>query len=369
MGVHLKIAALLSTYRPSIKNKMVGGGELSNISLLEKMAENGNIVTVYTLNGLGVWRSTVNGVKIYDFGFLFKGGRFKTFSGMIIFKALCFYMVKKNKPDILISSTQTISFTAKIAEDLNIINGAFIRAYENFTLYKNPLKRLLHGFIMGRSDADALKKVDFLIPNSEFMEKFLKKKLGDKIKTHIVYPSVKKAQTFSPPSEIKKILMVGTSKKKGVDTFTYLAERFSNINFIIVGDPALKPAEKLKINNLTRIGWSDNVPELIHCADCVLVPSTWEEPFGRISLEALFSGKPVLVSDRGGLPETVMHNKNLIIKYDKKEDWYLALGKLINKPEDFILSENELAIVYQKYSLSVITKDFECFLKKEFSIK
>ena len=36
-----------------------------------------------------------------------------------------------------------------------------------------------------------------------------------------------------------------------------------------------------------------------------VVSSRWEEPFGRTSLEASSAGCAVIISDRGGLPETV----------------------------------------------------------------
>lgn len=37
----------------------------------------------------------------------------------------------------------------------------------------------------------------------------------------------------------------------------------------------------------------------------LLVPSVWEEPFGRVAAEAMMNGIPALVSDRGGLPDVV----------------------------------------------------------------
>jgi glycosyltransferase involved in cell wall biosynthesis len=37
----------------------------------------------------------------------------------------------------------------------------------------------------------------------------------------------------------------------------------------------------------------------------LLVPSVFREPFGRVAAEALINGIPPLVSDRGGLPQTV----------------------------------------------------------------
>ena len=37
----------------------------------------------------------------------------------------------------------------------------------------------------------------------------------------------------------------------------------------------------------------------------LLVPSVWEEPFGRVAAEAMINGIPPLVSDRGSLPDVI----------------------------------------------------------------
>ncbi|TMC48858.1 MAG: glycosyltransferase family 4 protein [Chloroflexi bacterium] len=47
---------------------------------------------------------------------------------------------------------------------------------------------------------------------------------------------------------------------------------------------------------------SDNV-SLFHAADMVVLPSTWDEPFSRVVLEAMACGVPVLASRKGGTPE------------------------------------------------------------------
>jgi glycosyltransferase involved in cell wall biosynthesis len=37
----------------------------------------------------------------------------------------------------------------------------------------------------------------------------------------------------------------------------------------------------------------------------LLVPSVWDEPFGRVAAEAMINGIPALVSERGGLPDVI----------------------------------------------------------------
>jgi glycosyltransferase involved in cell wall biosynthesis len=49
----------------------------------------------------------------------------------------------------------------------------------------------------------------------------------------------------------------------------------------------------------------DALWDLMRGARVVIVPSLWPEAFGLVALEAMSVGTPVIVSDRGGLPEIV----------------------------------------------------------------
>src|SRR4029077_5898603 len=62
---------------------------------------------------------------------------------------------------------------------------------------------------------------------------------------------------------------------------------FSKYPHIMAAPPVAKPADYFA---LTRI---------------LLVPSVWEEPFGRVAAEAMINGIPPLVSDRGSLPDVI----------------------------------------------------------------
>ena len=46
----------------------------------------------------------------------------------------------------------------------------------------------------------------------------------------------------------------------------------------------------------------DVVP-VLHAADVVVVPSQWDEPFGRVVIEAMSTGRPVVATAVGGIPE------------------------------------------------------------------
>jgi glycosyltransferase involved in cell wall biosynthesis len=53
----------------------------------------------------------------------------------------------------------------------------------------------------------------------------------------------------------------------------------------------------------------------------LLVPSLWEETWGRVATEAQFSGIPVLASDAGGLPEAVGQGGILLRRDTPPEIW------------------------------------------------
>lgn len=52
------------------------------------------------------------------------------------------------------------------------------------------------------------------------------------------------------------------------------------------------------------------MPELYRLADVVVYPSSVEEPFGLAMLEAMASGKPIVVTDSGGMPEIIQNDIN-----------------------------------------------------------
>ena len=74
-----------------------------------------------------------------------------------------------------------------------------------------------------------------------------------------------------------------------------------------------------------------DIPTLFKAADVIIYPTTGEEPFGVVPVEAIFSERVPVVSDSGGLTETVCHEQNgLVVKADDVDDLKSALVRLYN---------------------------------------
>src|SRR5262245_23237760 len=100
-------------------------------------------------------------------------------------------------------------------------------------------------------------------------------------------------------------LFVGRlSPEKGIKTLLAAWERVgSKIPLKVVGDgPLANMVAQASLQG--RVEWLGRrspveVYELMGRARCIVVPSEWHEPFGRVVVEALAKGTPIVVSDIG----------------------------------------------------------------------
>jgi glycosyltransferase involved in cell wall biosynthesis len=104
---------------------------------------------------------------------------------------------------------------------------------------------------------------------------------------------------------------------KGVSVLVDAVARLPHCKLTIVGDgperaTVLRLIEELGVAG--RIGWSgfvphDDLPDAYRRFDVVAIPSLetsrWIEQFGRVAVEAMASGVPVVASASGALPEVV----------------------------------------------------------------
>jgi glycosyltransferase involved in cell wall biosynthesis len=161
-------------------------------------------------------------------------------------------------------------------------------------------------------------------------------------------------------SNKKKIItFVGKlNSAKGYDIFGNavlpILNKYKDWSAIVIGD---EPREKIEFYHprLKLLGFQNHLRVLkyLEKTSISLVCSRWNEPFGRASLEAASKGCAVIISDRGGLKETI--TDGIIVKDIIAKNFTKNIEKLILNPK--------LLLKYQSNSL----KNF--FLTNEFASK
>ena len=184
-----------------------------------------------------------------------------------------------------------------------------------------------------------LNNIDKILFNSKWsQERFfigLKNEKLLKQKTSVCYQSTsRKKINFKKKKNI--ISFIGKlNKAKGYDLFgnaiIKILDEFPKWKARVIGD---EPREKIsfKHNRLKISGYTNHnqVLRFLENVSISVVCSRWEEPFGRTSLEASSRGSAVIISRRGGLPET--SSKSIILKNLTVDEIYKEVKRLIKNP-------------------------------------
>ena len=145
-------------------------------------------------------------------------------------------------------------------------------------------------------------------------------------------------------SKKKWITFVGKlNRSKGYDIFgssvIKVLKKYKDWKAIVIGDE-----QRDKINfyhdRLKNLGFLEHnkVINIFKKTSIAVACSRWNEPFGRTSLEGSANACAVIISNRGGLPETVT-NAIILKRLNQKE--------LIKKIE-LLIKNNKLRLEYQK---------------------
>jgi glycosyltransferase involved in cell wall biosynthesis len=176
-----------------------------------------------------------------------------------------------------------------------------------------------------------LKDVKF-IANSQFTADRYRQVFGIEA---TVIPPLFQPERYRTSSSRRNVTMINPHPRKGGDLAIQLAERCPDIPFCFVRSWPLNPTylaalrqRIAKLPNVTLRKNTANMRSVYGEARVVLVPSQWEEAWGRVASEAHFSGIPVLASRVGGLPESVGPGGVLVDKDAPVECWEAHLRRL-----------------------------------------
>lgn len=136
-------------------------------------------------------------------------------------------------------------------------------------------------------------------------------------------PFEKKMSLDTDCRSFRRIGLIGRiSPWKGQHVFIkaaqLIAKEFPDVKFCIVGAALFNEhqyeqeiRELVKTLNLESsvefLGFRDDIPKIVESLDIVVHASTTGEPFGQVIVEGMASGKPVVATNGGGVPEIVIH--------------------------------------------------------------
>ena len=233
--------------------------------------------------------------------------------------------ISKNKPNIIEIHNRP-SYLLDIRKNFTGIHFILV-------IHNDPLN------LKGSSSVNERKHLLNICSQIYFVSSWVEEKFFNGIEKNYysnfktIYPSINKLQKF-PPKEKLIVFSGKLNKAKGFDKFsaavTKIFNKYKDWKAVAVGD---EPREVIfvKHKNFKFTGWipHEDVLKIYNKSSITVVPSSWEEPFGRSSLEAGSRGNAVIISRRGGLPETI--SSPIFLRKITVNDIYNEIEKLIKK--------------------------------------
>jgi len=242
-------------------------------------------------------------------------------------KAYIFEFIKKQKRDNsdIIEIHNRPSYITAIKKNLS--SKIFIY------FHNDPLK--MKGSIYKEDRINLLDNCEKIIFNSKWCQSrfFDDLNINNYLEKISVIPQSTSKTKINFQNKKKLISFVGKlNSSKGYDVFgkaiIRILNEFPDWSSVVVGD---EPREKIyfKHRNLKLLGFKKNsfILNLLKKNSISVVPSRWDEPFGRSSLEASSRGCALIISNKGGLTETTNHA--LILKNINENEIYEKIKFLI----------------------------------------
>ncbi len=215
--------------------------------------------------------------------------------------------------------------------------------YENLNLI-GKLHYMYHVFLSIPVYRLAFKNVNRFIVFSKYMQNVLKK---EGISATCVTNATKLFENKPVDVESNDILYVGRLEEiKGVQyllrAFAVIKKKHKNLRLNIAGtgqyvNTLKKITTELKLTDSVKFYGHISRQELekLYVKSLfVVIPSVWAEPFGKVGIEAMSVGRPVVASDVGGVSEWLDDGKTgFLVLPEDAEDLADKMLKLLDDKE------------------------------------
>lgn len=362
----------------------VGGTETSLIEIKAELEKSGHTVRVFT--------SDVSGNKNLFSDYVYKYPK-SGFIMKILFRLFNIYayiklkkVLKLYQPDIVHLHrmdllSPSVLFALKNYPTVLTIHGPedFIKNlliwFMPYTFFKNgtiseknlTLKGKFHYYFHSILQYPiykyALKNVNLFISPSKHFSKLLDVNIKP-VKT--VQNGIKLLQAKKRNKLNYRLLYLGRLDKfKGIEFAIFampiILKEYPKTILTIVGEgnyknQLIKYVKKLKLEkNVQFIPWqkTETINKNYENANIILMPSIWPESFGKVGVEAMSVGRPVIASHVGGIPEWLIDGKT---------------GYLVEPGNPYILADKVIKLFRDTNLLLQMSLD-ACNHAKLFSVK
>jgi glycosyltransferase involved in cell wall biosynthesis len=382
----LKILIINTLYPPHV----VGGAEISVQILVETLVKKGIKVVIATLSREKINCRNYRSIKIYNVllrNVYWPLKNHKNEIYRIIWHAVDTYnpfmaqqiakIIRREHPDI-IHTNNLSGFSISVWDTAKKFNIPVIHTLRDYYL-------LCHLSTMYRNGANCLeqclrcrlfsfpKKCLSNIPicvtgtSQYILDRHLSAGFFSNINDfHVVPNSYSDMQQKSPKSHADKLRLgyIGRiSPEKGVGDLvkSLNSNRTLSYDLHIAGTGPLKYVNQLKQKSPDKVHYHGYITpaDFFKMIDLLIVPSRWNEPFGRTIIEAFYYGIPVIGSKRGGIPELIDEGKTgYLYDPDKTDSLMNAIEKFssnpmhINKMQEYCLKQSrkfDPATITEKY--------------------
>jgi len=334
----MKILIFNTLYYPN----QIGGAEKSVQLIAEGLLSFGHEPVVVSTSDRN-YTDIVNGVKVYyvntnNIYWAYNAREEKSYkkplwhlidSYNIFAKNKIEKIIKDEKPDVVhtnnLAGFSDIVWKIAKKHDIKVVHTLrdYYQLCPKSTMFKNGVNcstQCSDCKIYATPRKEMSKYVDVVVGISKYiLNKHLSFGYFPKANHEVIYNSVPlvKNSTKDKKKDVISFGYVGSlSASKGID---FLLEKYKQLNLantelLIFGKGITKEYEqslktKYEQENIIFKGFM-KTEQIYSQIDILIVPSLWNEPFGRIVPEANSYNIPVLVSNMGGLPELVINSKN-----------------------------------------------------------